>query len=125
MRDTRSCRPADGDGIARDVRIGHGSESTVFFVTYVDELYASVSAQRVDRRIESITHDAVTSAHPSGRKQFPHRVGNMLAHISHPLLVRIRRSAFRRRCAACEPAQQITSRKAQEQREENRGDVIA
>ncbi len=61
MNDARTSGSADRDRIARQVSFGNGGKNSIFFMTDVDEIDPAVSAKSIDKRIESISDNAIAA----------------------------------------------------------------
>ena len=74
--------PADGHRLAGETGVGDGREGTEFLVADMDEVNRAIASQRIDHRVQRVTHDAITAPDPSGHEHLPHSVGNGLGHWS-------------------------------------------
>jgi hypothetical protein len=84
----RSRCSANGDGCTGEVSICDSGEYAVFFVSHMHKVHISISAQRIDHRIQGVTDNAITAFYAGIDEHFPQHISHRSGHSDPCLLSR-------------------------------------
>jgi hypothetical protein len=79
---------ANRDGYTGEVSICDSGEYAVFFISHMHKVHISISAQRIDHRIQGVTDNAITAFYAGIDKHFPQQISHLSGHSDLYLLSR-------------------------------------